>query len=90
MKFPVAFGYDFSYRCVMDTTFPKHPDLAREVAAFLTAKGMRPTRFGKLAVGDPSLIASLIAGRELRSETIAAIRRFMATEEPRQKIRAAA
>lgn len=74
----------------MDTKFPMHPDLAEEVAAFLKAKDMPPTRFGKMALGDPSLIASLTAGRELRSQTIAAIRRFMATGEPRKGGKAAA
>jgi hypothetical protein len=63
----------------MDITFPKHPELAEEVAAFMAAKGIRHTTFGKLAVGDPSLISNLREGRELRSKTIRRIRHFMMT-----------
>lgn len=40
---------------------------------------VRPTTFGKLAVGDPSLIASLQAGRELRSDTLRRVRMFMSS-----------
>lgn len=63
----------------MQITFPKHPELAEEVSAFLAARDMRATTFGKLALSDPSLIATLEAGRELRSDTIRRIRRFMTT-----------
>lgn len=63
----------------MQITFPKHPELAKEVAAYLQAHDVKPTRFGKAAVKDPSLIKSLQEGRELRSETIRAIRHYMLT-----------
>ena len=70
----------------MVTYFPKHPELADEVAAYLAAKKLKPTTFGKLSVGDPSLINSLERGRELRSDTIRRIRLFMLTDvaRPRQ------
>lgn len=63
----------------MQHTFPKHPDLAEEVTAYLAARDMKATTFGKLALADPSLIATLEAGRELRSDTLRRIRRFMMT-----------
>lgn len=59
--------------------FPKHPELAEEVSAYLAMNDCKPTTFGKRALGDPSLIATLQAGRELRSNTIRRIRRFMMT-----------
>ena len=63
----------------MQITFPKHPELAEEVNAFLASRDMKATTFGKQALSDPSLIATLEAGRELRSDTIRRIRRFMLT-----------
>lgn len=63
----------------MHIQFPKHPDLAQEVAAWMAAHDIRPTAFGKLSVGDPSLIATLEEGRELRSDTLRRIRHFMAS-----------
>lgn len=63
----------------MQITFPKHPELAEEVGAYLASRDMKATTFGKQALADPSLIATLEAGRELRSDTIRRIRRFMAT-----------
>ena len=63
----------------MSKSFPKHPDLAQEVSAYLAAHDVKATTFGKLALGDPSLIATLEAGRELRADTIRRIRHFMLT-----------
>ena len=77
--FPVARPSEISYSGGMQITFPKHPELAEEVAAYLAATGCKPTTFGKRAVSDPSLIATLEAGRELRSGTIRRIRRYMLT-----------
>lgn len=45
----------------------------------MAAHDVRATTFGKRALGDPSLIATLEDGRELRSETIRRIRHFMLT-----------
>lgn len=61
-----------------------HDDLTKEVLEYLAATGMKPTRFGKHVNNDPSLVATLIAGRdagtgrELRRSTEARIRNFMA------------
>lgn len=73
----------------MVKTFPKHPDLAQEVSAYLTAHGVKATTFGKQALGDPSLIATLESGRELRSDTIRRIRHFMLTGRSKQTAGAA-
>lgn len=59
--------------------FPKHPDLAQEVAAWMAAHGVHATTFGKMAIGDPSLVATLKGGRELRSDTLRKVRHFMLT-----------
>lgn len=64
--------------------FPKHPELAQEVAAWMASNEVRPTTFGKLAIGDPSLVATLQAGRELRRDTIRNIRHFMLTGKPKK------
>lgn len=69
----------------MQITFPKHPELAEEVAAYLATRDVKATTFGKQALGDPSLVATLQAGRELRSDTIRRIRRFMATGAAKSK-----
>ena len=63
----------------MSKSVPKHPDLAQEVSAYLAAHDVKATTFGKLALRDPSLIATLEAGRELRADTIRRIRHFMLT-----------
>lgn len=68
----------------MDTTDIKHPDLYAEIVAYCDARGMKPSRFGKDALGDPAFVATLRRGRELRRDTIAAVRRFMVTGQPRQ------
>lgn len=63
----------------MQLNFPKHPDLAKEVTAYLAARGMRPTTFGTKAAGDPALISTLERGRELRSDLLGRVRMFMMT-----------
>ena len=51
----------------MDTPNIKHPDLYSEIVAYCEANGVRPTRFGKDALGDPAFLNSLERGRELRA-----------------------
>lgn len=63
----------------MQINFPKHPDLAKDVSAYLEARGMKPTTFGMKAAGDPALIATLERGRELRSGLLGRVRMFMLT-----------
>jgi hypothetical protein len=38
--------------------------LLRQITPFLKESGLPPTRFGRLAVGDPRLVSDLKAGRE--------------------------
>jgi len=49
-----------------------------EVDRFLRASGMSATRFGRLAIGDPSLVRDLRRGRALRPATVARIAAFLA------------
>lgn len=63
----------------MSIEFPSHPELAKEVAAYLEANGMATTTFGVRALGDPALIDTLRRGRELRRRTIERIRMYMLT-----------
>lgn len=65
----------------MSITFPKHPELAEEVAAFIASRDMAETTFGARAVNDPALIATLRRGRELRRDTVNRIRMFMLTAD---------
>lgn len=51
-----------------------------EVDRFLRASGMSATRFGRLAVGDPSLVRDLRRGRTPRPATIARITAFLARQ----------
>lgn len=51
-----------------------------EVDRFLRASGMSATRFGRLAVGDPSLVRDLRRGRMPRPATIARITAFLARQ----------
>jgi len=55
-----------------------HTQLVSDIRGFLKSHGMAPTRFGILATGDPSLVADLEAGRDLRSRTLDRVRSFMA------------
>lgn len=66
----------------MSYIFPKHPELAKEVSAFMAARDLKPTRFGLDALNDKMLLAQLEAGRELRQDSINAIRHYMLTGQP--------
>lgn len=54
--------------------------LLQEVEAFLKAHRMPPARFGRQAVGDPSFVFRLKAGRTTRAATEARVRAFLATK----------
>jgi predicted transcriptional regulator len=53
----------------------------KEVEAFLVRSGMAPTRLGSLATGDPSLVANLREGRDLRASTMDKVRQCMRDHE---------
>lgn len=59
--------------------FDSQPTLLSEIEAFLARTGMKPTVFGKRAVGDPRFVFDLRDGRECRSKTGRRVRDFMAT-----------
>lgn len=53
----------------------------RKVEKFLRRSDMPPTKFGRLAVGDPRLVRDLRNGREPRARTVARIEAFLATQD---------
>lgn len=56
--------------------------LIRRIEQFLDRADMKPTRFGREAVGDPRLISDMKNGRELRDETVARIQAWLDAQEP--------
>lgn len=58
--------------------------ILRQVERFLRATNMPRTRFGRLAVGDPRLVADLRNGREPRPSMERRLEHFMNTykDEP--------
>ena len=56
---------------------PVHPELIADIEAFCASRGMAETRFGSESIGDPSLLARLRTGRELRVATLKRVRDFM-------------
>jgi predicted transcriptional regulator len=57
----------------MDTRDPLLPRIKK----FIDRKGMKPTTFGKAALGDPTLVFEMEKGRELRKATAARVIQFM-------------
>jgi hypothetical protein len=60
-----------------------HADLVETIEAFCAAHGIAETRFGKDALGDPSFVAELRAGRECRRGTLSRVKQFMARVKDR-------
>jgi hypothetical protein len=54
------------------------------IERFLRVSDIPPTKFGRLAINDPRLIADLRNGREPRPTTVARIEAFIATGEQEQ------
>ncbi len=52
-------------------------DFAAEVAVFLGKSGMKPSRFGREALGDPGFVAALNKGRAPNLRTIERARAFI-------------
>ena len=53
--------------------------LLREVEKFLPRRDVRPTRFGREAVGDPRFVFDLRNGRDPRPQTVARVRAYLET-----------
>ena len=51
--------------------------VAEEIERFLDRHDMAASRFGRLAMGDPTFVYELRRGRRLEPETIDALRLFM-------------
>ena len=54
----------------------------RRIEKFLRATDMPPSKFGRMAVGDPRLVFDLRRGREPRGVTIARIEAFLSQQAP--------
>ena len=48
-----------------------------KILAYCEKNQIHPTTFGKLALGDPSLVRQLRAGRDLRLSTVARIEKAL-------------
>lgn len=55
-----------------------HRQFLEAVEAFICASEMPPTRFGKLAAGDPGLVAGLRKGRACGPNVMDRVSAFMA------------
>jgi hypothetical protein len=51
--------------------------IARQIERFLRDQGLPPTKFGRLAAGDPRLVLDIRMGREIRPEMEMKLRHFM-------------
>jgi len=55
--------------------WPVH--LLREVERFLRQTDIPPTRFGRIAMGDPRFVFDLRNGRDPRPETVERVRAYL-------------
>ena len=55
--------------------------LLSDIELFLEQTGTLPTNFGIAAMGDPTFVRRLRAGRELRYLTLEKVRAFMAAHQ---------
>jgi hypothetical protein len=53
--------------------------ISRLIERFLRDKAIPPTKFGRLAAGDPRLVLDMRMGREVRPEMESKLRIFIAT-----------
>jgi hypothetical protein len=53
--------------------------ITRLIERFLRDKGIPPTKFGRLAAGDPRLVLDMRMGREVRPEMELKLRDFIST-----------
>lgn len=58
--------------------------LLAEIEGFASQHGMSDAAFGEASLNDRHLVRQLRAGRELRSATLARVRKFMAEYRPAQ------
>jgi hypothetical protein len=53
--------------------------ITRLIERFLREQDLPPTKFGRLAAGDPRLVLDIRMGREIRPEMELKLRKFMST-----------
>lgn len=58
--------------------------LLREISAFLKARNMSDSSFGRLAVNDGKFVARIRRGGDLTTQTLARVRAFMQAEKVRE------
>ena len=58
-------------------------ELLEQIEAYLEQSGVSPSTFGRLAVGDPRLVADLKAGRRPRQHTTDRLLNFLILAEGR-------
>lgn len=56
----------------------------QEIETYLAESGMKPTTFGKLAMGDPRFVATMRDGRAPNLSTVDRVRKFI-TDNPAEK-----
>ncbi len=60
---------------------PTEEQVLGTIEEFLDRHGMKPTRFGALATGEPQLISSIRKGRSPSLKVLQRIRTFMAEKD---------
>lgn len=58
-------------------------ELLEQIEAYLKQSGVSPSTFGRMAVGDPRLVADLKAGRRPRQRTQDRLMHFLLLAEGR-------
>ena len=61
-------------------------EILRDVHNFVSELGISETGFGRQAVGDPSMIARLRAGKDITTNKLDRIRAYMAAERARRAL----
>ena len=56
---------------------PSHAEVVEQIDGFLARHAMAPTRFGRDALGEPSFVSMVRAGRTPGLETLTKLRDFM-------------
>lgn len=59
-------------------------ELLEQVESYLARTKVRPSTFGRMAVGDPRFVQDLRSGRRLRRKTKERVRLYLVQAEARQ------
>jgi hypothetical protein len=69
---------DFGFFQICFLPMSIRDQLLHDIERFLKQSGMDHTRFGKEALNDPSFVARLRSGKDVRTGTVDRIRNFIA------------